>query len=289
MRKAIGIDIGGTNIRAALVSQDGVIEAHRAAPTPSASPDVVARIDAMIAELDADAVAAIGVGVPGRVDTARGEAFAGGFVDLSGEPLARRLRSASGRPVFVDNDGSMALVAEARFGAARGLSHAVMLTIGTGIGGAILADGVIFHGRATAGQLGHLTVDMNGASCACGRKGCIETTSSGTALRRHLAAAGLSPSTLVEELLQANDAASRAVLEAWARPLRFCIDSLVAAFNPERIILGGGLGRAACEALVGFPAGAPWFQCDVTAALLGDSAGVIGAACAAVEFAGSRA
>ena len=98
-----------------------------------------------------------------------------------------------------------------------------------------------------------------------------------------MAAAGVPSSTEAGELVERGDAVSRAVIEAWARPLRAAIDSLAAAFDPQCVILGGGLGRAACAALARFPAAAPWFQCPVIPATLGGSAGVIGAALAALE------
>ena len=285
MRYAIGIDIGGTKMRAARVSADGVMFAHRVMPTPKTSDAVMAQIDALISELVESGVAAIGIGVPGRVDASKGKVLSGGFVDLSGMPLAERLTKAGSRGVFIDNDANMALVAESRIGAAKGLAHAILLTIGTGIGGAIMDSGRIIHGRATAGQLGHVTVDANGAACACGGRGCVETTSSGTALRRHIAAAGLAPTTSIAELLRREDSAAKSIIAAWAGPLRAAIDGLVAALDPEVVILGGGLGAAACAALAGFPARSSWYQCQVAPARLGDDAGVIGAALAALEHA----
>ena len=282
MRQAIGIDIGGTKIRTAIVNSDGSIAADQEIATPATPEAVVTAIEQAIAKFNSNSIETIGIGIPGRVDSATGEIFSGGFVDLSRANLRSRLTAFSGKPVFLDNDASMALVAEARVGAARGLSHIVMLTIGTGIGGAVMMNRNILHGRASAGQLGHITVDVNGAACLCGRKGCLETTSSGTALRKLLAAAQLE-FLGAQELLQRTDAKARSVIDEWAKPLRAGIDSLVAAFDPQRIVLGGGLGAAAVEAMTSFPALSPWYQCDVAAALLGNDAGVIGAALASQE------
>ena len=278
MRSAIGIDIGGTKIRAAWVSESGEILAESVQPTATPALAVVSQIEAMAGALHAPARAALGIGVPGRVDAAAGIVLSGGIVDLAGITLRW-----GDRPAFIDNDANMALLAEARLGAAKGLAHAVMLTIGTGIGGAVLDQGRILRGRAAAGQLGHITVDLNGGLCLCGRRGCVETASSGTALGRLMAAAGLPSSTEAGELVERGDAVSRAVIEAWARPLRAAIDNLVAAFDPQCVILGGGLGRAACAALARFPSAASWFQCPVIPATLGGSAGVIGAALIALE------
>ena len=160
-----------------------------------------------------------------------------------------------------------------------------MFTIGTGIGGAIALDGKIARGRATAGQLGHLSVSHPGLACACGRRGCVETTSSGTALGRLLAEAGLPAGLLADSLFAqeaAGDAVAASVLDRWVVPLRAAIDSMVAALDPDVVVLGGGLGTAAYQALARAPALSPWYQCPVAAAQLGDDAGVIGAAVSAL-------
>jgi glucokinase len=186
----------------------------------------------------------------------------------------------TGKPVVIDNDCNMALAAEMALGAGRGHGNIVMFTIGTGIGGAVAQDRRITRGSATAGQLGHITVDVNGEVCACGRRGCVETTSSGTALGRHIARAGLGADISVDQLFArdaAGDVHARAILDAWARPLRAAIDTAVAVLDPDLVLLGGGLGRAAHAALDRAPALAPWYQCKVEPAQLGDDAGVIGA------------
>ncbi|WP_082652761.1 ROK family protein [Aureimonas sp. AU12] len=280
---AIGIDIGGTHLRAARVTLGGVIEARARAPSARDQQVVLDRIEEMIAELDDASVVRIGIGVPGRVDFEAGRVLSGGYVDLSGIDIADRLTGRFGRPVVIDNDCSMALVAEAAVGAARGARHVVMLTIGTGIGGAVLEAGRLARGRGAAGQLGHVIVDPAGRPCLCGRYGCVETVSSGTALGVHIREAGLTPDVTASELLArraAGDEAARHVLHAWAAPLRLGIDSLVAVHDPEFVVLGGGLGEAACAALAGIEAPASWYASPVVPARLGDDAGVIGAALA---------
>jgi len=283
MREAIGIDIGGTGVKAARVDATGTVLAQLSEPTGRSPEAVMAQVDAMIAALDRPSVAGIGIGVPSRVDFKTATVFPGGYVDLSGPPLGNRLASAKGRLVTTDNDGTMALLAEARFGAARGHHDVIMLTIGTGIGGAVMLGGRIWHGKASAGQLGHITVVHDGLTCACGRRGCLETESSGTALGRHIAEAALPHSTKAEDLLQRADALSRNVVERWISPLRSGIDSLVATLDPDVTVLGGGLGHAAAAALERFPAPSSWFHCHVVPAQLGPEAGVVGAAIAALE------
>ncbi|TPO01396.1 ROK family protein, partial [Mesorhizobium sp. CU2] len=276
---AIGIDIGGTNLRAALVSGSGEIlrrVSEKSAPDPEL---VLGRIAEMVQRLDGPDVAAIGVGVPGRVDAKRRAVLSGGYVDLASVALAPRLEGMAGKPVVVDNDCNMALVAEMALGAAVGHGNVVMFTIGTGIGGAVAEGGKIVRGSATAGQLGHIGVDPDGEPCKCGRRGCVETVSSGTALGRHIARAGLGADITVEQLLvraAAGDAVAERILDAWAKPLRSAIDTAVAMFSPDLVLLGGGLGEAAHKALGRAPALAPWYQAPVQAARLGDDAGVIG-------------
>lgn len=284
MRQAIGIDIGGTKIRSAVVSEDGAILRVHEIATPATAVEVVHAIHAAIHRLRDSDTRSVGIGVPGRVDTVTGHVFSGGFVDLSEGSLRDDVARRAGLPVGIANDASLALLAEVRVGAAKGLRDVVLLTIGTGIGGAVMAKGELLHGRATAGQLGHVSVDFEGLPCLCGRRGCVETTSSGTALRRLLADAGLSTMN-VQELLETKTATTTAVVKAWIQPLRSAIDSLVATLDPDRVVLGGGLGTAAARALADFPAMSPWYQCDVVAAQLGNDAGVIGAALFSMETA----
>ena len=279
---AIGIDIGGTNLRAALVSGAGEIlgrVSERITRDPNA---LLTRIIEVVEDLDREGVTSIGIGVPGRVDARRRLALSGGYVDLSKIALGDRIRAASRKEVVIDNDCNMALIAEIAVGAARGRENVAMLTIGTGIGGAIVQEGKIVRGKMSAGQLGHVTVDLHGPLCLCGRHGCVETTSSGTALGRHIAEAGLARDTTVDKLLAldaAGDKAARALLLAWAGPLRAAIDSIVAIVDPELVLLGGGLGAAAHRALaVVTVAQSDWYQCELGTAELGDDAGVIGAA-----------
>lgn len=289
---AIGIDIGGTNLRAARISATGEILkrlSEKSAPDPEL---VLGRIADMVRQLDITDVAAIGVGVPGRVDARRGAVLSGGYVDLASVALAQRLESMAGKPVIIDNDCNMALIAEMARGAGRGHNNIVMFTIGTGIGGAVAQDRQIVRGKATAGQLGHIGVDINGEHCICGRRGCVETTSSGTALGRHIARAGLGPDISIDQLFARDagcDAVARGILEAWARPLRGAIDTAVAMFAPDLVLLGGGLGHAAHRALACAPALAPWYQCQVEPAQLGDDAGVIGAGLQALAAQGKAA
>jgi glucokinase len=283
---AIGVDVGGTRLRVARVSADGLILAKEAAPVEREREAFLPRLTAMIGRVMTPGVTGIGIGLPGRVDARNAAVHSAGYLDIAGLSVAQPLQAALGLPVAIDNDCGMALVAEMSVGAARGCRDVVMFTIGTGIGGAVASDGDLMRGRSFAGQLGHVTVDTLGELCACGRRGCVETTSSGTALGRLVAKAGLPAGTTADALLAAAEAGrssarailARTILSAWATPLRSAIGSMVAAADPEVVILGGGLGAAACAALAYIPEASDWYQCPVRPAVLGDDAGVIGAA-----------
>lgn len=284
--EAIGVDIGGTNLRVARVGPDGTVIATQVAGTHGDPADALRKIIALARLVDGPEVVGIGIGAPGRVDATARRVLSGGFLDLSLVDLVPAVEDAMGKPALLDSDANLALVAEWRYGAARNADNVAMLTIGTGIGGAALVNGRLLRGQRSGGQFGHLTVDHAGLPCACGRRGCVETTSSGTALRRLVAEAGMPAERRVEALLAAaddGDPAARTVLLAWIRPLRAAIDSLVAALDPARIVLGGGLGGAATRALALAPAISPWYQAPVVAARFGDTAGVIGAAWAAAN------
>lgn len=281
MASAIGIDIGGTRLRAARVT-DGVIAARATAPSSPDPREVMARVLDLVAQVRLPEVIALGIGVPGQVHAASRRVLSGGYVNLSAFDFVAEVEAATGLPVTIENDATMALLGEAAHGAAKDQQNVVMLTIGTGIGGAILDGGRVLRGSGSAGQLGHLCIDPNGRACVCGRVGCVETVSSGTAFATHLAEAGLPAATRAEDLLARSDAAARAVIAAWATPFRAAIDSLIATCNPDCVLIGGGAGAAALAALGTVPPRGLWYSAPVLAATLGDDAGVIGAATAAI-------
>lgn len=281
---AIGVDIGGTQLRVAQISAGGKILKLAKAASSSDAELVFSRVADLIATMDLATACAIGIGVPGRVDGRK--ALSGGFVNLSTLPFADRMQERFGLPVILENDCTMALLGEVALGAARGMRNVVMLTIGTGIGGAVIENGRVLRGRATAGQLGHIAVDPLGLQCVCGKRGCVETVSSGTALGRHIAEAGLPAGTKYSDLIarrDKGDAVAAQVLYNWAAPLRVAIDSLITTVDPEMVVLGGGLGHAAVEALSAIPVPHSWFDSRIVAAELGDDAGVIGAGLSALK------
>ena len=260
-----------------------MIEARASAASSRDAGVVLARCIEMIGQVRDGSVTGIGVGVPGQVDASARKVLSGGYVDLSVFDFAGLVAEASGLPVVIENDATMAMLGEVARGAATGQAHVVMLTIGTGIGGAILEASRVLRGRGAAGQVGHLVVQANGRRCVCGRVGCVETVSSGTAFGVHLAEAGLPAATRVEDLLARDDEVARGVISAWAGPLRQAIDILISTCNPEIVVIGGGAGATAVAALARVPATKSWFNAPVVGAVLGDDSGVVGAAIAAVR------
>lgn len=277
-RLTIGVDVGGTNVRAARIGPDGLMSGLLKVRTDS-MPSVPDVVEALVRRLLSDDVVAVGVGIPGRLDRDRSKVLSAGFVNVAGIPLGEVLSARIGRPVVMDNDAHMALVGELAVGAAKDVDDVVMFTVGTGIGGAVADARNVLRGRGNAGQLGHLTVDPNGPECNCGRRGCSEVYVSGTALSGYIVAAGLPPGTSVETLIDTHgqSPAAAAVLTRWVTSWRHAIDTVVAVLDPDLVVLGGGLGVAAAAAIQGAGPASSWFDCPVVAAALGDDAGVVGA------------
>jgi len=264
----IGVDLGGTKLLAGAVDAD--LRVHHRAMRPAQAPAqgaVLARVEEVVREaMDAveAEVAAVGLGIPCLIDLRTGVAVSSPNLGvLAGAPVRDLMAERLGVPVYVDNDANAALLAEARAGAARGVSDAVLLTVGTGVGGALLLDGRLYRGsQGAAGELGHMVIEADGPRCqgACPNHGCLEAMASGTALAREARAAataepdsalGLAAAAgrevtgaLVTDLAHDGDAVSIAVLELIGTRLGVGIASLVNIFNPEVVIVGGGVMAA---------------------------------------------
>ena len=262
---AIGVDIGATVIKAALVGLQGNLLAtfREASPrTPSALRDFVASV----LKRSPGPVLGIGIGCKGVIDAAstRVNRLPGDLNFMEGRTL-QELADAGDLPVFADNDARTALVAEVLWGAARGRRNVVLLTLGTGVGGAALVDGVILRGTTGAAcHLGHVTMDLRGGLCICGNYGCLETCFSSRAIESgyfaHLHRA--SPARLLadsEGHVPGTDAIFRAAAEgdlSAQRVLELAFESLTGAlvsflhvFDPEVLILGGNIAAAGPQLL----------------------------------------
>ncbi len=185
---AIGIDIGGTKIAGAVVDELGIIAAEERTPTEASSPDaIVEAVVGMVERLRAlhPDVVAVGVAAAGFIDAAQSTVYYAPNINWRNEPVREKLRGRIDLPIVIENDANAAGWAEFRYGAGRLVSDMVTLTIGTGVGGAIVADDRLFRGGFGAGaELGHMRVVPDGLPCGCGARGCIEQYGSGRALLR---------------------------------------------------------------------------------------------------------
>lgn len=247
---SIGIDIGGTKIAGALVDSDGNISQHVQVPSPADSPEAMEKaIVALITELSSgNNVIAAGVAAAGFIDAAQSTVYYAPNIAWRNEPLKAKLEAQVDLPIVIENDANAAGWAEYRFGAGSTFSHMTMLTIGTGVGGAIIARGELFTGGFGAGaELGHLRVEQGGRECGCGQRGCIEQYASGRALLGYLREETGSPDLSAEEgkllLEQGDEAAWRAVntLGNW---LGIACASISAVLDPEVFVIGGGVAAA---------------------------------------------
>ncbi len=243
------------------------------------------------------------MGIPARIDFARGHAIDTVNLDFEEFPVRDLIAESTGLPAFVDNDGNLAMMAEALFGAAKGARHALMLTLGTGVGGGVWIEGDIFRGATGAGaELGHTVVEIDGPPCQgnCPGRGCVEVFASGTGIgRMGQRAAEQEPDSAlgriaadgtkiggrhVNESAVAGDAVAIEVIERVAHYLGTALVTLSNIFEPEVIVLGGGamaLGELLLEPTrreVAARALRPMNETPIVAATLGPAAGMIGAA-----------
>ncbi len=283
---AIGVDVGGTRVRVARISADGRLRDRVVEQVCHDRAGFLAQLLRLIEGMR-DGACAVGIGIPGRVHGGTKDILSAGYLDIAGLDLAAEVRRKTGLPTRIENDATMALIAEMRHRADGGQGLVFMVTIGTGIGGAALFDGAPWYGGGFAGQFGHILVSAKGVLCKCGRRGCVETFSSGTALGQLMTDAGLPEGLRAAELLSraaAGDSQSQAVLDAWSRPLQRALQSLVSVADPRLILIGGGLGHEMSAALARLSEMSHWFAIPFEPARLGDAAGVIGAGLAALDI-----
>jgi glucokinase len=307
---AIGIDLGGTQVRAALV-EGGTLLARAAEPTDAAGgPEAVLRqIAGLIARVAPEGREVRGIGVcsPGPLDSETGTILnIPTLPGWDGLPLRDILAERTGLPVVLENDGIAAAFGEWRHGAGRGLRHLVYVTVSTGIGGGAVVDGRLLHGRrGMAGHVGHLPLSVDGPVCACGAPGCFEALASGSALGRAARKAvrgqpesrlsGREPEGLtardVVEAARDGDALALRLLGIEARWLGLGFVGLLHLYSPEAIVMGGGVAEAfdlleaEIHATIRARAMAAFRDVPVVKAGLGGNSGLIGAAALALETA----
>lgn len=310
----LGIDIGGTNLVVGAVRADGgeVVGGHSQPTDASRGPDAVvedlvrmgeATRATLRAKVPGAEVIGVGIGSPGPLDTRTGIVRLTpnlGWVEM---PIRDRLAAGLGLPATLDNDANCAILAECWVGAGRGARCVVGLTIGTGIGGGIVLDGRIHHGVSdSAGEVGHMTINLNGRRCNCGNDGCLEAYASGPAIAARAveqlrAGASSRLGTLVDGALETITAATvyeaaatgdllaDEVVRDTARYLGVGVANLLNIFNPDRVVIAGGVTRAGDHLFeplrreVARRAFRPAVEaCTIVPAALDGYAGVIGAA-----------
>jgi glucokinase len=295
----LALDLGASRIRAAVVGVDGRLLSRSAGITPiAAGPDAVVaaclehlRAARATAEASLEIVG-VGIAAPGPLDPWTGTLMdppnmGPGLHDLQ---LGARVADGLGLPVAVDRDTQVALLAEATFGAATGVRDVVYLTVSTGIGGAVLIDGQPLVGPdGSAGELGHLLVELDGPLCGCGARGHLEAIASGSAIARLARASGALPNTETARDVAAaeerGDPTATAIMERARLAFAAACVSIVDVFDPQLIVVGGSLARNQGERWLG-PARdevrraafrAPGRRVQVVPAMLGDDVGLIGA------------
>jgi glucokinase len=298
----VGLDVGGTNLKGASVAPDGSVLLRLREPIArERSDDLLAQMERAVRGLSEGAIpAAVGVGLPGIVDheTSRlqGVANLPALRALQEEDVVGELGRRLGCPVFLENDANAAGLAEAWRGGGRGASSVIYVTLGTGIGGAIILDGRLWTGHSGyAGEIGHLQIDPSGWPCGCGSRGCVETLSGIAGWVRQaeelraerptrLREVALEPATIVAAA-QTGDEVALLVVDGVARALAQAIGGLLNALNAERCVIGGGVAAAGhflLDRIARETRSRCWprvFEdCSFRLAELGNDAGVVGAA-----------
>jgi glucokinase len=289
----IGVDLGGTTTRAAVVDRDGTIHARHEFETPEESErDVLAALDGAVEQLLDDGVVAIGYGIPSNLERGTSRILRATNLPLDDVDLGGHARARFGLPVGVENDANAATLAEWKLGAGKGAQTLVMLTLGTGVGGGLVLDGRLYRGWA---ELGHVVLLAGGPPCQghCHGHGHVEALVSGTAADRaavELYGEGSDARELVARATD-GDVQARAKLAEIAALLGTAIGSLANVFDPELVVVGGGFGEAAAGFLIGPAEAAARVEAiapadrtlRVVAAELGGDAGLVGAGLVAFE------
>ena len=298
----LALDFGGTQLRTAVAYADGTISGRKSSRTPRLAEDIVlaaiAQLGATLAEArpDRPRPSQLAISAPGPLDPFRGVLLTPPNLDRSlwDFPFAKAVREGIDLPAVMEKDTQVAVLAETQFGAAIGVRDCVYVTVSTGIGGGIVADGRLLRGAdGLAGELGHLTVDYNGPVCGCGMRGHLEAIASGIGIARRAKAVGLATEAdgtqidarRVAELEDQGNAQAHQLMDDARRALAAAIVTITDVFNPSIIVVGGGIAIAQGERLLA-PARAALKQSRyshqakrvrVVPARLGDDVGLIGA------------
>lgn len=309
VRKFIGIDLGGTSVKFAILTLDGdilhkwSIETNTMNNGESIVPNIIDSINENLHNMEINDVLGIGMGSPGAVNFEEGTVI--GAYNLGWKTVIHvkdQIEAVMGIPFFIDNDANVAALGELWKGAGEGDDNVVFVTLGTGIGGGVIVEGNLVHGAAAAGELGHIIVDPDGYECTCGNIGCLETVASATGivrlamdiakqfigespLKNAIAEGQKVTAKLVFDLAHEQDALALLIIDKFSYYLGFACANITNILNPNSIVIGGGVSAAGKVLLEGvekyflkftFP---PLRQTTkIKLAQLGNDAGVIGAA-----------
>jgi glucokinase len=305
--ETIGVDLGGTKMLVGVVDAERRVSFEsREQSAGQTEKELLTGLERELSEAIATRpeVAAVGLGLPCTIDQRRGVAINAVNLPIRDLPIRDLIEERIGLPVFLDNDASAAALAEHLYGAARGAQNAVMVTVGTGIGGGLILGGRVFRGTNGGGsELGHTVVEFDGHPCqgSCPNRGCLEAVASGTAIAREgriaaerepdsvlgtaLAEGRAIDGVLVTEAAKSGDEAAVAVFNLIGRKLGAGLTSFANIFEPEVIVVGGGVAAGAGELLIGpareevvSKALPPMNRVSVVGAELGGESGMIGAA-----------
>jgi glucokinase len=309
----VGVDMGGTSLRALVVNGENKILAIEKTPTrrEERPGELINDIAAMVVDaveaagLKRSALRAVSIGAPGAVDPVRGIVHHAPNLGWEEVPLGRKLKDLLGVPVLVENDVNVGVVGEHMLGAGKGAKDLVGIFVGTGIGGGIIVGGRLYEGgRAGAGEVGHVIVQMDGPRCGCGKRGCIEALASRTAMEREVRAAikagensivlkimkkrhkRLMTSSVIEAALEKKDPVMRKVMKRAQHYLGIFVGSIVNVLDPEVVVIGGGIAERLQEDFVGPIRGTAYKyflhhrdaeRVKIVPGILGDNAGALGA------------
>lgn len=261
---AVGVDIGGTKINAGAITRSGEVLVTHTLPTLAGYSSIMERVEEIIAavaavlerELPYISLKGIGIGTAGQVDWANGSIRSATDIlpGYTGTPIRRHIQERFGLPVYVDNDVNVLALTEKYLGVGRDSKHLICLALGTGVGGAVMIDGEIVHGVwGGAGEMGHLCVDFHGRPCVCGSVGCLEQYASGTAIATlmnekladlDLGGVPINSREVISRWLEGNDPNAALVMDEVIAALGAGVASLIHIFNPEVVIIGGGVAEA---------------------------------------------
>ncbi|MCH5463427.1 ROK family protein [Lactobacillus sp. LC28-10] len=307
----LGIDLGGTNIKIGLLKNDLTVQEKLKVPTESETDsnrvmtNLIAGVKQLLVQTQTgtDQIKAIGIGVPGQMNIQKGlSIFSPNFANWSNVPVVQLIENEFHVPTYMDNDVRVNLYGEWQLGAGKGKQDVLMVTLGTGLGAAMITDGRMMYGKSnSAAELGHLNMYRHGRPCACGSSGCLGRYVSARGMvktvQEHLAAGETSvisewiqgdesqiTAKMVSDAYDQDDQVARKVMQETGEILGYGLSSAINMFNPERLIIGGGVAAAGerllkstKEVIAGHALKVARDVCDLVPAELGPWAGMIGA------------